>query len=183
MSSPIGGARRRVARGSANGTPEHRIGRSRNGAVTRERIGTAAVTLAPWSNATRAATWFDPNVVAMTSSARTPSRGDRIAFMSLSQKAAGFSLILAFAAPAAACEVPDDGSAPLRAAVSRVKHLAETEAWQKALPEGTIAQFVLLLDSPRKVRGSCYWPVEVRAGGELWKRFFVSGDGRRVLKN
>jgi hypothetical protein len=103
--------------------------------------------------------------------------------MSVSQKTAGFSLILACAAPAMACEVPDDGSAPLRAAVTRVKYLAETEAWQKALPEGTIAQFVLLLDSPRKIRGSCYWPVEVRAGGELWKRFYVSADGRRVLKN
>ena len=105
--------------------------------------------------------------------------------MSLSQKTgtAGFSLILWFAAPAIACEVPDDGSAPLRSAVTRVKHLAVTEAWQKALPEGTVAQFVLLLDSPRRIRGSCYWPVEVRAGGELWKRFFVSADGRRVVKD
>ena len=105
--------------------------------------------------------------------------------MSLSQKTgtAGFSLILWFAAPAIACEVPDDGSAPLRSAVTRVKHLAETEAWQKALPEGTVAQFVLRLDSPRKIRGGCYWPVEVRAGGGLWKRFFVSADGRRVVKD
>ena len=97
-------------------------------------------------------------------------------------KNAGFSLFLAIAAPALACTVPDDGSAPLRGAVTRVKHLPETEAWQKALPEGTIAQFVLRVDSPRKIRGACYWPVEVRASGELGKRFFVSADGKRVLK-
>ena len=98
-------------------------------------------------------------------------------------KAAGFSLIVASAAPACACAVPDDGGAPLRGAVTRVKYLAETEAWQKALPAGTVAQFVLLVDSPRRIRGTCYWPVEVRAGGELWKRFLVSADGRRILKN
>lgn len=98
-------------------------------------------------------------------------------------KNAGFSLILAFAAPALGCEVPDDGSAPLRGVVTRVKHLAETEAWLKTLPEGRIAQFVLLVDSPRKIRGSCYWPVEVRASGELWKVFLVSTDGKRVLES
>ena len=98
-------------------------------------------------------------------------------------KNAGFSLILALPAPALACSVPDDGSAPLRGAVTRVQYLPETEAWQKALPEGTIAQFVLLVDSPRRIRGACYWPVEVRASGELWKRFLVSADGKRVLKD
>ena len=96
---------------------------------------------------------------------------------------AGFSLILAIAAPALACDVPDDGSAPLRGVITRVKHLPETEAWQKALPDGTIAQFVLFVDSPRRIRGTCYWPVEVRARGELWKRFFVSADGKRVVKD
>jgi hypothetical protein len=70
--------------------------------------------------------------------------------LSRSAKNAGFSLILAFAAPALACEVPDDGASPLRPAITRVKHLAETEAWLKALPEARIAQFVLLVDSPRR---------------------------------
>ena len=41
----------------------------------------------------------------------------------------------------------------------------------------------LLVDSPRRIRGACYWPVEVRASGELWKRFFVSADGKRVVKD
>src|SRR5262245_51645799 len=114
-------------------TPSVRISASRKSAVKAERIATAVVTLAPSSNATRAAIWFEANVVAIPSSASTPTRGDKIAFMTLSRSAknAGFSLILAFAAPALACEVPDDGSTPLRAAVTRVKYLAETEAWQK----------------------------------------------------
>jgi len=98
-------------------------------------------------------------------------------------KNAGFSLILAFAAPALACEVPDDGATPLRPAITRVKYLAETEAWLKALPEGKIAQFVLLVDSPRRIRGTCYWPVEVRASGELWKVFLVTADGKQILKD
>ena len=72
--------------------------------------------------------WFEPNVVAIASSASTPIRGDRITFMSLVRNArnGGFSLILAIAAPALACEVPDDGSAPLRGTITRVKHLPET---------------------------------------------------------
>jgi hypothetical protein len=98
-------------------------------------------------------------------------------------KNAGFSLILAFAAPALACEVPDDGATPLRPAITRVKYLAETEAWLKTLPKDRIAQFVLLVDSPRKIHGTCYWPVEVRASGELWKVFFVTADGKHVLKD
>ena len=71
---------------------------------------------------------------------------------------------------------------PLRRAVTRVKYLPETEAWQKSLPAGAIAQFVLLVDSPQKIGGRCYWPVEVRASGELWKRFLVAADGGRVLE-
>ena len=86
------------------------------------------------------------------------------------------------AAPALACNVPED-DLPLRRLVTRVKHLPQTEAWQKTLPEGTLAQYVLRVDSPQKIRGRCYWPVEVRAGGELWKRFLVSADGGRVTES
>jgi hypothetical protein len=82
------------------------------------------------------------------------------------------------ALPALACEVPDDGGALPRRLVTRVKHLPQTEAWQKTLPEGTTAQFVLRLDAPQRIRGRCYWPVEVRAGGELWTRFMVSANGK-----
>ena len=83
---------------------------------------------------------------------------------------------------ALACDVPvNEGSSPLRRVITRVKYLPETEAWQKSLPEGAIAQFVLLVDSPEKIRGRCYWPVEVRASGALWRRFLVAADGDRVL--
>ena len=118
------------------------------------------------------------------SSASTPSRGDRIAFMFHPREArvAGFSLILAFAASTHACEVPNDGSSPLRRAITRVKYLPQTEAWQKSLPAEAVAQFVLLVDSPQKIRGRCYWPVEVRASGVLWKRFLVTADGGRVIE-
>lgn len=69
----------------------------------------------------------------------------------------------------------------MRRVITRVKYLPETEQWQKSLPEGAIAQFVLLVDSPERIRGRCYWPVEVRASGTLWRRFLVAADGGRVL--
>ncbi len=84
------------------------------------------------------------------------------------------------AAPALACDVPEDGL-PLRRLVTRVKHLPETEAWQKSLPEGKQVQFVVRVDAPERIRGRCYWPVEVRAGGGLWRQFLVAPDDSRVL--
>jgi hypothetical protein len=100
--------------------------------------------------------------------------------MAVSRFALWFAIALA--APVWACQVPDDGGAPLRSLITRVKHLPETEAWLKTLPEGTIAQYVLRLDSPQTIRGRCHWPVEVRAGGDLWKRYLVTADGSRVLQ-
>jgi len=98
------------------------------------------------------------------------------------QIAAGSLAGLLATAAVRACEVPaDEGSSPLRRVITRVKYLPETEAWQKSLPEGAIAQFVLLVDSPQRIRGRCYWPVEVRASGDLWKRFLVTAGGGRVL--
>ena len=98
-------------------------------------------------------------------------------------KLAAHALALSLAAsPALACSVPgDEGDLPLRRLVTRVKHLPETEAWLKTLPEGVAAQFVLLVGAAERIRGRCYWPVEVRAGGELWRRFLVAGDAGRVL--
>lgn len=101
--------------------------------------------------------------------------------MSVSRLAALLALLAA--TPLFGCEVPDDGSAPLRRAIARVRYLPQTEAWQKSLPEGTTAQFVLRVDSPQRIRGRCYWPVEVRAGGELWKRFLVTADGARLTES
>lgn len=97
--------------------------------------------------------------------------------------AAGLSLALA-APPAVACEVPgDEGSAPLRRLVARVKYLPETEVWAELMSRNrTVVQYVLLLDEPRRVEGRCHWPVEVRAENRLWKRFLVPGESGPVIE-
>jgi hypothetical protein len=84
-------------------------------------------------------------------------------------------------AQATTCQIPDDGSAPLRSAVAKVKYLAETEAWERAAMKSATVQYVLLVDAPMRRGKHCYWPVEARAGGELWHRFYVTARGERVL--
>ena len=93
-------------------------------------------------------------------------------------------LVLCFiCAPAFACDYPDLGNMPLRRAVSKVKYLPETQAWAGAAHEGgAVVQYALLLDAPHRDHGRCYWPVEVRSGGALWRRYYVSPDGKRVLR-
>lgn len=71
---------------------------------------------------------------------------------------------------------------PLRRAVAKVKFLPETEAWAASMHKaGTLVEYALRLDQPKHQNGRCYWPVEVRAGGKLWRRFYVTPDGK-VLK-
>lgn len=92
------------------------------------------------------------------------------------------ALALAAAAPASGCEIPDDGPAPWRRAVAKVKYLPETEAWSERMSrERAAVQYVVLLDRPTHVGGRCYWPVEVRAGARLWRRFLVTPDGQGLL--
>jgi len=84
------------------------------------------------------------------------------------------------AAPAAlGCEVADEGGdTPWRRAVAKVKYLPETEAWSESVHRGkNIVQYVVSLDEPKHVGGRCYWPVEIRAEGRLWKRFLVTPQG------
>lgn len=72
---------------------------------------------------------------------------------------------------------------PLRRAVSKVKYLEETEAWASRMHKsGAVVQYALLLDEPKTVKGRCYWPVEVRAEGKLWRRFYVTPDGKTLLR-
>jgi hypothetical protein len=33
------------------------------------------------------------------------------------------------------------------------------------------------MDQPRHVAGRCWWPVEVRVDGRVWKRFLVTPQG------
>ena len=92
-------------------------------------------------------------------------------------------MILCFVCmPALACEYPDLGNLPLRRAVSKVKYLPETQAWASSMHEsGAVVQYALLLDQPHRSRGRCYWPLELRADGKLWRRYYVSPDGTRLL--
>jgi hypothetical protein len=80
-----------------------------------------------------------------------------------------------------ACEYPDEGSMPLRRAVTRIKFLSEVETWAEEMRRNKASvQYLLRLDEPVKQDGRCYWPVEVRADGKLWRRFLVTPDGKSV---
>jgi hypothetical protein len=99
----------------------------------------------------------------------------------MSPKVIGWLAAL-LAAPALACEMPDEGNLPLRRAVTRVEMLPEVHAWSVTMIEkGVKPQYAVLLDQPVQRDGRCYWPVEVRGDGKLWKRFLVSPDGKKVL--
>jgi hypothetical protein len=94
-----------------------------------------------------------------------------------------FIVLCFICVPAFACDYPDEGNLPLRRAVSKVKYLPETQAWASAMHEsGAVAQYALLLDAPHRSHGRCYWPVEVRSGDTLWRRYYVSPDGKGVLR-
>ena len=82
------------------------------------------------------------------------------------------------AAPAFACDIPDEGNMPWRRAVAKVRYLPETEAMVEMMPrDRSVVRYVLSLDEPRHLGGRCWWPVEVRVDGRLWKRFLVTPKG------
>lgn len=86
------------------------------------------------------------------------------------------------ALPALACDYPDEGGMPLRRAVTRIEMLPEVDAWARAMQKkGITPQYLVRLDDPVREGGRCYWPVEVRADGKLWRRFLVSPDGKSIL--
>ena len=95
-----------------------------------------------------------------------------------------FFLALA-GAPALACDAPDDlDGTPWRLAVAKVKYLPATEAWAKLMErERNVVQYVVLLDEAKHLNGRCYWPVEIRAEGKVWKRFLVTPDGRTAIED
>ena len=71
---------------------------------------------------------------------------------------------------------------PLRRAVTRVEMLPEVLKWhQSMLEKGSKPQYVVRLDQPEHQGRRCYWPVEVRAEGGLWRRYLVTPDGRSVV--
>jgi hypothetical protein len=89
------------------------------------------------------------------------------------------SCLLALPASGFACEYPDEGTMPLRRAVTRVKYLPEIEAWAKE--QAAAVQYALLLDRTRERGGRCYWTVEVRTEGRLWRRYYVTPDGKTLF--
>ena len=96
----------------------------------------------------------------------------------------GCALLLGcfFFAGALACEYPDQGNLPLRRAVSKVRTLPEVEAWSAHMHKArVIVHYAVLLDEPHVDAGRCYWPVDVRAGERLWRRYYVTPDGRRLI--
>jgi len=71
---------------------------------------------------------------------------------------------------------------PLHRAVTKVKLRPEAEAWAKDwLRREVVVQYALLLDESRTIGGRCYWTVEARAAGSVWRRYYVTPDGRKVL--
>ena len=94
------------------------------------------------------------------------------------RSAAAFLAGTLAAVPALGCDYPDEGSMPLRRAVASIKLLPQTEAWASAAHKaGALVQYAVLLDRPETRNGRCYWTVEVKANGELWRRFLVSPQG------
>ena len=85
------------------------------------------------------------------------------------------------AAPAFACDYPDLGNLPLRRAVTRIEMLPEVSAWARdRIEKGAKPQYAVRLDQPVREAGKCYWLVEVRAEGKLWRRYLVTPDGKDV---
>ena len=71
---------------------------------------------------------------------------------------------------------------PMRRAVSKVATLSDVEAWEAAMRRNRVdVRYLVRLDEPVERAGHCYWPVEVRADGKLWRRYLVTPDGKKVL--
>ena len=68
---------------------------------------------------------------------------------------------------------------PLHRAITKVKLLPETEAW--ARQQTAVVQYALFLDRTRERRGRCYWTIEARAEGKVWRRFYVTPHGKSLL--
>jgi hypothetical protein len=89
--------------------------------------------------------------------------------------------LLAAPLPGFACELPDEGNMPLRRAVTRVEMRPEVHAWARDnVEKGVTPRYVVRLDDPVWKHGRCYWRVEARSDGQLWRTYLVSPDGRSV---
>jgi len=100
------------------------------------------------------------------------------------KSACALAILALASAPALACDMPDEGgNTPWRRAVSKVRYLPETEAMVEMMSrERNVVRYVVALDEPKHVAGRCWWPVEVRVDGKLWKRFLVTPDGAKIIE-
>jgi hypothetical protein len=90
-------------------------------------------------------------------------------------------LLLAGTQAGFACEFPNEGNMPLRRAVTRVEMLPQVHEWHRTMVEkGVSPQYLVRLDVPVHRAGRCYWIVEARAEGKLWRSFLVTPDGKHV---
>jgi len=97
-------------------------------------------------------------------------------------RAAIIGCLMGVSLPGFACTYPDEGGMPLRRAVTRVEMLPEVHEWARGRVEsGVTPQYAVRLDAPVRKSGRCYWPVEVRAEGRLWRTYLVTPDGKKVL--
>lgn len=71
---------------------------------------------------------------------------------------------------------------PMRRAVTKVQMRKEVDAWAEQMRRTQVlVEYLVRLDAPVVQAGKCYWPVEVRAEGKLWRRYLVSPDGKRLI--
>lgn len=82
-----------------------------------------------------------------------------------------------------ACEYPDEGNMPLRRALARVQMLPETERWDRAQREaGALVKYELSLEETMVKDRACFWTVRAMANGVVWRRFYVTPDGKSVRR-
>src|SRR5260370_39586775 len=93
------------------------------------------------------------------------------------------SVLLCSAGASTACDYPDEVNMPLRRALTSGQMLPETDAWRRERRDaGDAVQFRLLLEETVFVRKRCYWSVEAVSESRRWRRFYVSPDGKSVLR-
>ena len=93
------------------------------------------------------------------------------------------ALALCVSLNAFACDYPDEGNMPLRRALTRIQMLPETVEWERARRDaGDLVLYELSLQETLEKDHKCYWTVRVTSNGTLWKRFYITPDGKSVRK-
>jgi hypothetical protein len=122
--------------------------------------------------------WLALKMTAISISSGMPAFGDNFPAMADVIKL----LLLLLPCSAIACDFPDEGNLPLRRAVARVETHPAVDDWIREMRrQGIVTQVAVLVAESVRRGGRCYWPVEVRAEGALWRRYLVTPDGKRVI--